>query len=134
LLFFISGYAIYASLMAGLGALVPDIKSGTQASIIVISPLLIGYVVSVFPPVQEAPHGLLATVLSIFPFTAPPVMMMRLTVGGVPLWQLLLAIGLSIITVIIVVRAVAGMFHAQTMLSGQPFSPRRYFSALFGRV
>lgn len=134
LLFFISGYAIYASLMAGLGALVPDIKSGTQASIIVILPLLIGYVVSVFPPVQEAPHGLLATVLSIFPFTAPPVMMMRLTVGGVPLWQLLLAIGLSIITVIIVIRAVAGMFRAQTMLSGQPFSPRRYFSALLGRA
>ena len=130
---FIGGYAIYASLMAGLGALVPDIKASSQASFIVMFPLLIGYFLSILPPVQEAPHGLLATVLSIFPFSAPTVMMMRLTVGGVPTWQLILTAVLLFITAILVVRAVSKMFHAQTILSGQPFSPKRYINTLIGR-
>jgi ABC-2 type transport system permease protein len=130
---FLGGYAIYASLMAGLGALVPDIKAASQASFVVMFPLFIGYFLSVMPPVQEAPHGLLTTILSIFPFTAPVVMMMRLTVGGVPTWQLILTVVLLIFTVIAVVRAVSGMFHAQTILSGQPFSPKRYLKALVGR-
>jgi len=130
---FLGGYAIYASLMAGLGALVPDIKAASQASFLVMLPLFIGYFIAVMPPVQEAPHGLLTTILSIFPFTAPVVMMMRLTVGGVPTWQLILTVVLLIITVFAVVRAVSGMFHAQTILSGQPFSPKRYLKALVGQ-
>lgn len=133
LLLFLTGYLIYASLMAGLGAMVPDIKAASQASMIVLLPLLTGYFISVFPPVQEAPNGLLATFLSIFPFTAPPVMMMRLTVGNVPFWQPTLTVILSIITAIFVIRLVAGMFRAQTILSGQPFSPKRYFNLLIGR-
>ena len=133
LLLFIGGYVIYASLMAGLGALVPDIKAATQASFIVLLPLIAGYMVAYLPPVQQVPHGLLATTLSIFPFTAPTVMMMRLTVGGVPTWQLVLTIILLALTVVLVVRAVSGMFRAQTILSGQPFSVKRYLNSLFGR-
>jgi len=133
LLFFIAGYVIYASLMAGMGALVPDIKAASQVSIIVILPLLIGYMLSAMPPVQNNPHGLLSTFISIFPLTAPPVMMMRLTTGSVPVWQPLLAITLMVITSFFVIRAVAGVFRAQTIMDGQPFSPQRYFRALLGR-
>ena len=134
LLFFIPGYVIYASLMAGMGAMVPDIKAASQVSIIVILPLLTGYMLSVMPPVQNDPNGLLATVLSIFPLTTPPVMMMRLTVGGVPTWQHLLAITLMLLTAFFIMRAVAGVFRAQTIMDGQPFSPKRFFSALLGRA
>jgi ABC-2 type transport system permease protein len=71
--------------------------------------------------------------LSLFPLTSPIVMMMRLTIGGVPLWQVLLAVGLLILTAVLVVRAVARMFRAQVLLSGQPFSAKRYArELLFG--
>ena len=66
--------------------------------------------------------------------TAPMTMMLRLAGGGVPLWQLLLAVGLLLITVYIILRAVASVFRAQHLLSGQPFSPKRFFGALLGRV
>ncbi|NIN63315.1 MAG: DUF3995 domain-containing protein, partial [Anaerolineae bacterium] len=72
--------------------------------------------------------------LSLFPLTSPIAMIMRLTIGGVPLWQPLLAAGLLVLTAILVVRAVAGMFHAQNLLSGQSFSARRFASALLGRA
>ena len=134
LIFFVLGYVIYSSLMAGLGAMVPDVKAATQASMIVLLPLLIGYFLSVLPPVQEAPHGGLATFISIFPLTAPPVMMMRLIIGNVPIWQPLLAVLLMVLAVIVIIRAVAGMFHTQNILTGQPFNIKLYLNALLGRA
>jgi hypothetical protein len=56
------------------------------------------------------------------------------TVGGVPFWQPLLAAGLLVLTAILVVRAVAGMFHAHNLLSGQSFSARRLGNTLLGRA
>jgi ABC-2 type transport system permease protein len=130
--FFILGYAVYASLMAGAGALVPNMKEITQASWVVLSPLFVGYFIGLMAS-GEAPHGALSTILSMFPLTAPMVMMMRLTVGGVPLWQTLLSAALMVLTALFVIRAVARMFRAQTLLSGQSFNVRRFANALLGR-
>ena len=132
LVFFLLGYALYASLMAGAGALVPKLKEATQAMWVVMMPIFAGYILGFF--VADDPHGTLATGLSLFPLTSPIMMIMRLTVGGVPLWQPLLAVGLLVLTTILVVRVVAGMFHAQNLLSGQSFSARRFASALLGRA
>jgi ABC-2 type transport system permease protein len=132
LLFFLLGYALYASLMAGAGSLVPNLKEVTQATWAVITPLFAAYIVGLMAS-GEAPHGPLSTALSMFPLTAPIMMSMRLTVGGVPLWQVLTSLALLLLTTVLVIRAVAGFFHAQTLLSGQSFSARRFFNALLGR-
>jgi ABC-2 type transport system permease protein len=134
ILLFLLGYAITATLMGGIGALVPNPKVANQGSWIVLLPMMIGYFVAVTPVGQGDPHGLVSTVLSIFPLTAPVVMIMRITIGGVPTWQLVVTVVLMILTAIFIVRAVARMFRAQTILSGQPFSVRRYFLALAGRA
>jgi len=134
LVFFTLGFAMYASLVAGVGALVPKLKEASQASFVAMTPLMIGYIVGLLSPLAEAPHGAIPTVLSLFPPTAPIVMMMRLTVGNVPLWQLLLSAGLMSVTAYAIVCAVAAMFHAQHLLSGQPFSVKRFFGALVRRA
>jgi len=130
--FFLLGYAVYASLMAALGALVPNLKEGSQSTILVIWPTIIPMFLISF--LIEEPHGALATGLSLFPLTAPMTMMLRLSVGGVPWWQPLLAVGLLLITVYFILHAVTGVFRAQYLLSGQTFSVRRYFSALLGKA
>jgi ABC-2 type transport system permease protein len=130
--FFLLGYAVYASLMAALGALVPNLKEGSQATILVIWPTIIP--IFLIAILIEQPHGALATGLSLFPLTAPMTMMLRLSAGSVPMWQLLLAVGLLLITVYLILRAVAGVFRAQHLLSGESFSVKRYFSALLGRA
>ena len=132
LVFFLLGYLVYASLMAGLGALVPNLREASQATFVVILPLIIPmFVISIL--INE-PHGVLATTLSFFPLTAPVTMMTRLAAGGVPLWQPFVAAGLLALTALFVIRAVARFFHAQTLLSGQDFSLKRYFNALLGRA
>ncbi len=126
--FFLLGYAVYASLMAGLGALVPNLREASQAVIAVIWPLIVPmfFVVTLV----ENTHGALATGLSLFPLTAPIAIVTRLAVGGVPWWQPWLSAVLLILTAVLVIRGVAGMFHAQTLLSGQPFSVRRFYRSL----
>ncbi len=133
LVFFILGYVVYASLMAGAGALVPNMKEITQATWVVMIPLMAGYIVALMAS-GEAPHATLPTVLSLFPLTAPVVMIMRLSIGGVPFWQPFLAAGIMALTAVFIVRSVANMFRAQTLLSGQPFSARRFYKALIGQV
>ncbi len=132
LIFFLLGYAVYASLMAAVGALVPNLREASQATFVVIMPMLIPLLtISIL---IEEPSGPLAIVLSMFPLTSPVAMMTRLAATEVPIWQILLAGLLLVGSIVFIVRAVANMFRAQTLLSGQAFSVRRFFSALAGRV
>lgn len=132
-LFFLLGYSLYASLMAGVGALAPNLKEANQAIGLIMLPMVIGYMLSILPPTIEAPHDGLALALSIFPLTAPFAMVMRLVVGGVPAWQIVLSAGLLVVSIIFVVRGAARTFRAQSLLSGQSFTARKYISTLMGK-
>jgi ABC-2 type transport system permease protein len=133
IVFFLGGFSVYASLMAGAGALVPKMKEAGAANFIAMIPLFVGYIVGLLAPIAGLTNDALPVILSLFPLTAPVVMIMRLTDSIVPLWQLLLSAGLLFVSAYFIMRAVSTMFHAQNLLSGQPFSVRRYFQAIFGR-
>ena len=133
LIFFVCGFGVYASLMAGVGALVPKMKDAGAANLIAISPLLLGYIVGILAPLAEAADGLIPVILSFFPLTSPIVMVTRLTDSIVPMWQLILSAALLLATNILINRATASLFHAQNLLSGQPFSAKRYFKLLLER-
>ncbi len=131
ILFFILGYLLYAAIMAGVGALVPNLREATQATTVIVLPmivplLLVGVII-------EQPNATLPLILSLIPFTGPTTMMTRLAAGSVPLWQLLLSAGLLLGTVVLVMRAVARMFRAQTLLTGKKFSLGLYIRVLLGK-
>jgi ABC-2 type transport system permease protein len=128
-IFFVLGYLIYATLMAGIGAIVPNVKEATQATFYVIIPILIPLML--VGVIIEQPNATLPVVLSLIPLTAPNTIMTRLAVGQVPLWQLLVAMVLMIILIIFLIRGVAGMFRAQILLTGQKFNIRAYLAAIF---
>jgi ABC-2 type transport system permease protein len=129
LVFFLLGFALYGSLMAGAGALVSRLKEVGQVTYLILSPLLVGYLVGLLAPLADASQRGLPVFCSLFPLTSPIVMMMRLSAGPVPLWHLVASIGLLATTAYLVLRAIAAMFRAQILLSGQPFSVRRFLSA-----
>jgi ABC-2 type transport system permease protein len=129
--FFILGYAIYASLMAAVGALVPNMREASQATFVVILPMIIPLML--ISILVEQPNGALALGLSLFPLTSPVTMMARLAMVQVPLWQILAAVLLMVVTAALIVRSVASLFQTQLLLSGQPFSIRLLFGTLAGR-
>ena len=79
-------------------------------------------------------NGGLSVFLSLFPLTSPVAMMTRLSAGTVPLWQLVAAVVLLAGLIVLAVRSVAGLFRAQTLLSGQAFSMKLFLRALAGRA
>jgi ABC-2 type transport system permease protein len=129
--FFILGYALYASFMAGVGALVPNLREASQATTVMVIPLVIPLML--LNVLINDPNGTISTVLSLFPLTSPVTMMTRLSAGSVPIWQPYLAAAILAFTAFLAIRAVAGMFRAQTLLQGQTFSLRVFINALAGK-
>jgi ABC-2 type transport system permease protein len=128
IVFFLLGYAVYASLMSAVGALVPNMREASQTTVVIALPLILPlFFISVL---VDKPNGGLSVAMSFFPMTAPVAMMTRVAAGSVPVWQIVLSALLLALTVVLIVRLVARMFHAQTLLSGQVFSPKRYLQAL----
>jgi ABC-2 type transport system permease protein len=78
-------------------------------------------------------NGGIAVGLSLFPLTSPVAMMARLAAGTVPVWQILLSAAILAVTALFIIRAVAGMFRAQTLLTGQSFKLRNFVLALAGK-
>jgi len=131
IIFFVLGYLLYATIMAGIGALVPNLNEATQATTIVVLPIIIPLLM--IGVIINEPNATLPVVLSLIPFTAPNTIMTRLAAGSVPIWQLLVAIILMILTIFLLIRAVSGMFRAQNLLTGKKFSLGLYIKILLGQ-
>ncbi len=129
--FALFGYGIYGAQLAGVGALVPDIKDSRSITFIVLAPLILVYVFLV--AIVANPNGLVAITLSFFPLTSPVAMVARMAATDVPWWQSLIAALLQIVAIIVIIRLVARLFRAQTLLSGQPIKAKEYYKLLFGR-
>jgi ABC-2 type transport system permease protein len=122
-LYFLLGYALYASALGALGALAPNLREGSQYTFILLLPLLAPLMLnSVF---VEAPDGALATVFSLFPLTSPTAMPTRLVAGDVPAWQVLLGLALLVATAFAFVLLAARFFRADTLLSDAALDWRR---------
>ncbi len=131
IVFFLLGYAVYASLMAGVGALVPNVREASQLTTVVIMPMIVPLIfISVM---INTPNSPLAVFLSLFPLTAPVSMMTRLAATSVPFWQTALAAGLLAGTAWLLVQATARLFRAQNLLTGQSVKLLGFFKALAGK-
>lgn len=128
LLYFVLGYGVYSAMMAGIGALVPSVKESGPATFLVVIPAIIPLMV--LGQLVEQPHSPLAVALSLIPFTAPITMIVRVVQGGVPAWQIVASVAIMAVSVPLLLGLVARLFRAQTLLSSEPFSPRRAWAAL----
>ena len=131
ILFFIFGYAVYAGIMAGIGALVPSMREASQLTTVVILPMIVPLMF--ISALINTPDSPLSVFLSIFPLTAPVSMMTRLSATQVPFWQAGLALLLLALTAVFLVRASASLFKAQNLLTGQTFSVPGFLKALAGK-
>ena len=77
------------------------------------------------------PNSALATTLSLVPFSAPVAMLLRMTAVSVPPWQVGLSLALLGLLSVGIVLLMARLFKAQTLLSGEKISVKRFFILVF---
>ena len=126
--FALGGFLLYAGFMAGIGALAKDIESSRIWIFIISLPMFIPFYLG--SAIAQAPNGPLAVILSMIPFSAPVAMMLRLTSTRVPIWQLGISVTLLIILGIGMIALMARVFKAQTLLSGEQLSVKKFLQAL----
>jgi ABC-2 type transport system permease protein len=126
--FALGGFLLYAGLMAGMGALSPDMESSRAWIFVLTLPMMLP--IWFWALIAGAPNGPLATALSLIPFSAPVAMLMRMTSAAVPLWQTGLALVLLLLSGVLIVWLMARLFRVQTLLSGESFSFARAWSVL----
>jgi len=100
-LFFLLGYFLYSSLYAALSA--PFNTEQEAQQFVMIPGMMLILTTTTWFFAFNQPNGTLATALSFFPFTAPLMMFMRISVQTPPLWQ----IGLSVAILLVTIWAVA---------------------------
>ena len=117
LLYFILGFLLYATLFAAMGALVKRQDEVQNA----VQPLtwlfMVGYISSFFA--ISSPDATWVKVISYVPFWTPTTMLMRIGVGAVAPWEIVLTIVLMIIAIFICALISARIYRFGILLYGQ---------------
>jgi ABC-2 type transport system permease protein len=117
LLYFLLGFFLYATLYAGLAAMVKR-QEEVQSTIMLPQILLIvGYVLFFF--VVSSPDATVTKVLSYIPFWTPALMMMRLAVGTVAWWEIVVTIALMLGAIVASTWFAARLYRFGVLMYGQ---------------
>ena len=124
--YFLGGYLLYGSLMAAIGSAV-DSESDTQQFMIPITiPLIFAIILA--QNVITNPAGSASFWLSEIPFTSPIIMLVRVAMGvgegGIPVWEVLLSMGLLIITFIGTTWLAGKIYRTGILMYGKKASYR----------
>lgn len=95
--FFLLGYFLYAGLYAALAA--PFNTEQEAQQLVMIPGMMLILASTMWFFAFNTPDGTLARVLSLFPFTAPLLMFMRISVQPPPAWEIALSIGILLLTI-----------------------------------
>lgn len=117
IVFFVLGYLLYASLFAAIGSAAVDNENDTsQLQMPVTIPLMIAYFIALYA--YNAPDSAVALWGSMIPFTSPIVMLARIPFG-VPGWQILLSIGLLVVTTMACAYLSAKIYKVGVLMYGK---------------
>ncbi|MCB9136267.1 MAG: ABC transporter permease [Anaerolineales bacterium] len=127
LIFLVLGYMLYGSIMAAAGAIAQNARESGQVIWVLIIPLMPTLMFG--SEMLANPHGTLAMVLSLFPFSAPSAMVTRIAVATVPLWQILVSVGGLALTAYVFILVSARFFRSGNLLSQETFNWKRFATA-----
>lgn len=119
IIYFIGGYFLYSSLYAAIGAAVDSETDSQQFLLPILMPLMLGVYIGFFTVIND-PHGTVATVFSIIPFTSPIVMLMRVPfLEPQHYWQLAVSIVLLFATFALVVWFASKIYRIGILMYGK---------------
>jgi ABC-2 type transport system permease protein len=117
LVYFVLGFLLYGMLITATGVIGTTAKDMQQWGMLwvfgVVAPVWF------FEVLLRKPDGLTARILSFIPFTSPTTMMLRIGMGGVAWWEILLTMAWLVITILFVLRFAARVFRTGLLMYGK---------------
>ena len=118
LIYFVLGYLLYAAMFAAVGSAVENEADTQQLTLPISLPLIIGLFIMLHT--FEHPESSLSFWASMIPFTSPMVMLARIPFeGAVPTWELLLSIGLLVVTFLAIVYLSGKIYRIGILMYGK---------------
>ncbi len=114
---FILGFALYGTIMAGIGSLGSSWRESQQVTggVVMFAVIPLMLIVAIL----QSPNGVLARILSWFPLTAPITLMLRTAAGTVPWWDMALSLGLLVGAIWLAQTVSAKIFRLGLLLYGK---------------
>ena len=116
--FFLAAYMFTGSLMLGLSSLGGTMREAQQWSAVLTIPTVVPLMM--FGVILAEPNGLVPTILTFIPFTAPLTVLMRAAVepAGFPWWQIALSFVVMVASTILALKISARLFRVGLLLTG----------------
>jgi ABC-2 type transport system permease protein len=116
-LFFLTGYLLYASLYAAIGSMVSSEQEAQQLqmplTLVIVAALLL------FNIIIRNPSSNTSVALSMIPFFAPILMILRIALETPPLWQIALSLATSLATTAVVVYFASRIYRVGVLMYGK---------------
>jgi ABC-type Na+ efflux pump permease subunit len=117
--FFLAGYLLFASLYGSIGAMCSTIQDAQGMMMPVVILIMIPMLSMTF--VMQNPESGLATALTFFPFSAPLIAVLRLTLSPpAPQWQIFVAAASVALTAWFMMWLGAKVFRTAILMTGKP--------------
>lgn len=117
ILFYLTGYFLFATLFAAVGSIVSRTEDLGQAIIPITMLSLAGFYISIFS--ISNPDTMLVKVTSFIPFFSPFVMLLRLGLTDPPAWQLWTSIGILLVSIYISTWISAKIYRTGVLMYGK---------------
>jgi len=117
LIFYLTGYLLYATLFAAVGSIVSRTEDLGQAVMPVSMISMVGYFIAIFG-IQD-PNSMLITVTSYIPFFSPFIMFLRIGVTDPALWEVLLSIGILLGSIFVLGWIAAKIYRTGVLMYGK---------------
>lgn len=128
IIFFLLGYTLYATLAAMLGSLVSRAEDVGQLITPMIILIVIAFLVAMLG--LGAPETTLVTVASFIPFFTPMVMILRIGMLPIPMWEIGLSIGILVVSIIILGLIGARVYRGGVLMYGRSASLKDFGKAM----
>ncbi|MCD5425390.1 MAG: ABC transporter permease [Methanosarcinaceae archaeon] len=122
LFFALMGYLFFSSIYIGLGSTMEDAASAGNFQSIILSIPFFSFIM--IGPVIDNPDGIISLIGSFIPFTAPLVMIIRLTISDLNMIDILLPAIVLIISTLIMAKITGKIFKTGMLMYGKNPNPK----------
>jgi ABC-2 type transport system permease protein len=116
LVFFVIGFAFYASLFAAAGALVSRMEELQNILVPINLVILVSFIVSI--GALQDPDGSVVRVASILPTSSALAMPVRIVLGAASGWEIVASVGASLVATALLVPAAGRLYSGAVLRSG----------------